>query len=62
MKCCFVVVLLSFVSPARSQEMKELKLDEVAVVSSRTTKDVDGYTTNLKGSAIAEGKSVSEVL
>ena len=41
---------------------KSLELGNVSVVASRTTNNVDGYSTNLKGANIVKGKTVSDVL
>ena len=56
-------ILVGFIlgiNPTFAQKSKELQ--EVTVVSSRTTNNAEGYTTNLKGANIAKGKPAADVL
>lgn len=64
MKYIYITIigtLLSFpFSHVKSQTT--IKLDEVAVVASRTTNNAEGYTTSLRGSKLTKGKNAEETL
>lgn len=60
-----IIILLFaalFALSTYAQTEKEIQLHEVTVVASRTINNVEGYTTNLRGSDITKGKPTVDVL
>ncbi len=55
------LALLPFITMAQS-EKHEKQLAEVTVIASRTTNTAEGYITSLRGTNIAKGKPITDVL
>ncbi|MDL2222406.1 hypothetical protein LJC35_07645, partial [Parabacteroides sp. OttesenSCG-928-N08] len=61
-KIIFLLFVAGITLSANAQTEKEIQLNEVMVVASRTINNVEGYTTNLRGSDITKGKPTVDVL
>lgn len=58
----FLFTLLGVTIGISAIAQNERQLQEVTVIASRTTNNAEGYTTSLRGSDIAKGKPVADVL
>ena len=59
-KFLFTLIAAFIVLPMQAQ--KEEQLPEVTVIASCTINTTEGYTTNLRGTDVAKGKPVADVL